>query len=296
MSDKDKTEKIIPQIVHAFNGVPGIDAIVLGGSRATGTANKDSDIDIGIYYDRTLFDLSSFKQKGISLDDEHRKKVITDPGEWGPWINGGGWLNIEGIAVDILFRDTRKVITVIDDCINGKILIDYQCGHPFGFVNSIYMGEVAYCKILSSNNSLISEQKKRLIEFPENYRKASIEKFLWECEFSEQCGRKAIGKGDILYAAGSLFRCAVSLLQVLYAINRMYMLNEKGSLGRLLRQKDAYIPKDFVNDVEAALYGLRKDTIQACFDRIQVQYNEIFRYSNQTMRFMSKLRTPDFFF
>ena len=284
MSDKDKTEKIIPQIVHAFNGVPGIDAIVLGGSRATGTANKDSDIDIGIYYDRTLFDLSSFKQKGISLDDEHRKKVITDPGEWGPWINGGGWLNIEGIAVDILFRDTRKVITVIDDCINGKISIDYQCGHPFGFVNSIYMGEVAYCKILNSNNSLISEQKKRLIEFPENYRKTSIEKFLWECEFSEQCGRKAIGKGDILYAAGSLFRCAVSLLQVLYAINRMYMLNEKGSLGRLLRQKDAYIPKDFVNDVEAALYGLRKDTIQACFDRIQVQYNEIFRYSNQTMR------------
>lgn len=271
----DKTENILTKIVHAFNGVPGIDAIVLGGSRATGTANEDSDIDIGIYYDRALFDPSSFKQKGISLDDEHRKDVITDPGEWGPWINGGGWLNIDGIAVDILFRDTRKVITVIDDCINGKISIDYQCGHPFGFVNSIYMGEVAYCKILSSNSNIISEQKERLMDFPENYRRTAIEKFLWECEFSEQCGRKAIRKGDILYAAGSLFRCAVSLLQVLYAINGMYMLNEKGSLVRLLRQKDAYIPKDFVNDVEAALSGLRIDTMQACFDRIQVQYNEI---------------------
>ena len=51
MSDKDKTEKIITQIVHAFNGVSGIDAIVLGGSRATGTASENSDIDIGIYYD-----------------------------------------------------------------------------------------------------------------------------------------------------------------------------------------------------------------------------------------------------
>lgn len=271
----DQTENMLTKIVHAFKGVPGIDAIVLGGSRATGTANEDSDIDIGIYYDRALFDRSSFKRKGISLDDEHRKDVITDPGEWGPWINGGGWLNIDGIAVDILFRDTLKVITVIDDCINGKILIDYQCGHPFGFVNSIYMGEVAYCKILSNNSNIISEQKERLMDFPENYRKTTIEKFLWECEFSEQCGRKAIRKGDILYAAGSLFRCAVSLLQVLYAINGMYMLNEKGSLVRLLRQKDAYIPKDFVNDVEAALSGLRKDTMQACFDRIQAQYNEI---------------------
>lgn len=277
MSDKDKTEKIITQIVHAFNGVSGIDAIVLGGSRATGTASENSDIDIGIYYDEATFDLTSFRQKAASLDDEHRENVITDPGDWGPWINGGGWLNIDGVAVDILFRDTRKVITVIDDCINGKISIDYQCGHPFGFVNSIYMGEVAYCKILSGNSDTISEQKERLIEFPENYRKACIEKFLWECEFSEQCGRKAIGKGDILYAAGSLFRCAVSLLQVLYAMNRMYMLNEKGSLWRLQRQKDAYIPEDFVNNLESALSDLRKDTIQTCFDRIQVQYNEVIK-------------------
>lgn len=279
----DKIENILTQIVHAFNGVTGIDVIILGGSRATGTANKASDIDIGIYYDEALFDLALFKRKATLLDDEHRKDAITDPGDWGLWINGGGWLKVEGIAVDILFRDTRKVITVINDCINGKISIDYQCGHPFGFVNSIYMGEVVYCKILSSNNSIISEQKKRLREFPEKYRKATIAKFLWECEFSQQCGRKAIEKRDILYAAGSLFRCAVSLLQVLYAVNGMYMLNEKGSLGRLLRQKDAYIPKDFANDMEAALSGLSEDTIQVCFDRIQAQYNEIFRHSNQAL-------------
>lgn len=279
----DRIENILTQIIHAFIGVTGIDAIVLGGSRATGTADKASDIDIGIYYDEASFDLALFKQKAILLDDEHRKDAIADPGDWGPWINGGGWLKIEGIAVDILFRNTRKVIAVINDCINGKISIDYQCGHPFGFVNSIYMGEVACCRILSSNNGLISEQKKRLIEFPESYRKATIEKFLWECEFSQQCGRKAVGKRDILYAAGSLFRCAISLLQVLYAINGMYMLNEKGSLQRLLMQKAAYIPKDFPNDVEAALSGLREDTIQVCFDRIQVQYNEIFRDSNQAL-------------
>lgn len=279
----DKTENILSKIINSFNEIAGIDAIVLGGSRATGTANKDSDVDIGIYYDGASFDLSSFRQKTVSLDDEHRKNIITNPGEWGPWINGGGWLEIDGIAVDMLFRDTRKVITVIDDCIDGKISIDYQCGHPFGFVNSIYMGEVAYCKILCSNNSLITEQKKRLIKLPKNYQKATIEKFLWECAFSGQCGKKAIGKGDVLYAAGSLFRCAVSLLQVLYAINGMYMLNEKGSLERLLKQKEVYIPKDFANDVEAALSGLSKNTMQDCFDRIQVQYNEIFGYSRHML-------------
>ncbi|WP_312642616.1 nucleotidyltransferase domain-containing protein [Hydrogenoanaerobacterium sp.] len=78
MTNKDKIENILTQVVHSFSGVVGIDAIVLGGSHATGTANNDSDIDIGIYYDRELFDLSLFKQKAVSLDDEHRKNVITN--------------------------------------------------------------------------------------------------------------------------------------------------------------------------------------------------------------------------
>lgn len=274
----NKIDNILSQVIHTLSSVAGIDAIVLGGSRATGTANKDSDIDIGIYYNEALFDLSNFREKVTAIDDEHRSNIITDPGEWGPWINGGGWLQIDGIAVDILFRDTSKVITVIDDCINGRITVDYQCGHPFGFVNSIYMGEVAYCKILCNNNSIIPDQKKRLINIPQSYQKAAIEKFLWECEFSMQCGKKAIGKGDVLYAAGSLFRCAISLLQVLYAINGMYILNEKGSLGRLLSQKEAYIPNDFANDIEAALSGLKKETMEECFDRIKVQYNEVNNY------------------
>jgi hypothetical protein len=58
----------------------------------------------------------------------------------------------------------------------------------------------------------------------------------------------------------------------------MYMLNEKGSLGRLLSQKEVYIPKNFADDMEAALTGLSKNTIQDCFDRIQMQYNEICKY------------------
>ena len=97
----DKTENILSKIINSFNEIADIDAIVLGVSRATGTANKDSDIDIGIYYDGASFDLSSLRQKTVSLDDEHRKNIITDPGKWGPWINGGGWLEIDGIAVDI---------------------------------------------------------------------------------------------------------------------------------------------------------------------------------------------------
>ena len=271
-------EGILSQVLQTFQHVAGIDAIVLGGSHATGTANKNSDIDIGVYYDGTNFDLSSFRRLAATLDDQHRKDIITEPGEWGPWIDGGGWLTINGIAVDILFRNTQKVISVINACMDGKITIDYQCGHPFGFVNSIYMGELAYCKILCNNNNLVLDQKKKLAIFPRRYQNAVIERFLWECEFSMKCGTKAISKGDVLYAAGSIFRCGISLLQVLYAMNEMYMLNEKGCLQRLLQQKLAYIPMNFAKDMEAALSDLNINTIADCFDRIEAQYNELSKH------------------
>ena len=42
-------EKLIEKIVHEVSQCTFVKGIVLGGSRATGTANESSDIDIGIY-------------------------------------------------------------------------------------------------------------------------------------------------------------------------------------------------------------------------------------------------------
>jgi len=43
-------EVLIGRLVRAFGGVPGVRAIVLGGSRARGEATEQSDYDIGLYY------------------------------------------------------------------------------------------------------------------------------------------------------------------------------------------------------------------------------------------------------
>ncbi|HPJ02867.1 MAG TPA: nucleotidyltransferase domain-containing protein [Candidatus Limiplasma sp.] len=178
-----KIEAIQHKVICAFRDIRGIDAIVLGGSRVTGTAGPQSDLDIGLYYNHTSLDIESLKQKAAMLDDERRDHVLTNPGEWGPWINGGGWLRINGLSVDILYRSSSRVAEVIDSCMHGTIDIDYQCGHPFGFVSSIYLGEVAYCQILHSNSSIVSDLKAKLVHFPETYQKAAIEKFLWNARF-----------------------------------------------------------------------------------------------------------------
>ena len=225
-------ESLIERIVDKVRQVDGVRAIVLGGSRARGTHTSVSDIDLGIYYGPdSRLDLNALGKVATQLDDEHRKDVITDLGGWGPWINGGGWLIIQSYHVDFLYRDLGKVNVVIDDCLHGKVEIYYQPGHPFGFLSSIYPAEVAVCQPLWDPEGIISELKKKISPYRDSLQKALLQKFAWEINFSIDIARKSVERSDVTYAAGCCFRSVMCMLQVLFAVNKTYWLNEKGAVA-----------------------------------------------------------------
>ena len=98
-------DNIIQLVREKLSSLSFIEGIVLGGSRARGTHTEDSDIDIGIYYHSESLDLDTINQLALELDDEHRSNLIAPPGAWGNWVNGGGWLIIQGYHVDLILRD-----------------------------------------------------------------------------------------------------------------------------------------------------------------------------------------------
>ena len=55
---------------------------MLGGSRATGTATENSDIDIGIYYEKGKVDFEELNITAQQLDDAHREHLICRECEW----------------------------------------------------------------------------------------------------------------------------------------------------------------------------------------------------------------------
>jgi len=227
-----QVDLLIQEIVEAVRQVEGVKAIVLGGSRARGTHTTSSDIDLGVYYDPdSPPDLNALGDVATKLDDEHRSEVITEIGGWGPWINGGGWLTVESYHVDFLYRDLRKVTTIIDECLHGRVEIFYQPGHPLGFVSSMYLAEVAICLSLWDPQGIISELKRKISPYPESLQNALIQKFSWEINFSLEIARKSIERADVTYAAGCCFRSVMCMLQVLFAINETYWLNEKGAVA-----------------------------------------------------------------
>ena len=252
------TQSLINTIVERIKYVDGVNAIVLGGSRARGTHTPKSDIDLCIYYQPNHpLDLEALDRVAAEFDDSHRTGLITPIGGWGPWINGGGWLTIQSRAVDFLYRDLNKVESVIDECLNGQVDMVYQPGHPHGFVSSIYLSEVAVCQPLWEVDGKLSELKKRVHPYPNALQKALIQKFAWEIDFSLKIATKSTERRDVAYAAGCCFRAAACMLQVLFALNEEYCLNEKGAL--LIADKFQVKPKNLRENIESAFTLLSAD-------------------------------------
>jgi predicted nucleotidyltransferase len=220
-------DNIIRLVTEKLSSMPFMEGIVLGGSRARGTHTKDSDIDIGIYYKSESFDINVINQLATELDDEHRSNLVVPPGAWGDWVNGGGWLIINGYHVDLILRDIKRVEQIIKDTEQGIVTANYQTGHPHGYISAMYRGELAIGKIQYANDENFYEFKKQAERYPTALQKGLTEFFMFEAGFSLMFAENNIEKDDVSYVCGHCFRSISSLNQVLFAINKEYCINEK---------------------------------------------------------------------
>ncbi len=243
---------LLDRLVRGLGGVPGIRAIVLGGSRARGEATVQSDYDVGLYYEAdNPIDIGRLAKAAMLLPGTASSSV-TAIGEWGPWINGGAWLAVEGKRVDLLYRDLGKVRGVIEACHAGRIERVYQPGHPHAFVSAIYMGEVARCRVLWDPENVLAGLKRRSEAYPPALAEALIRSFFWEARFALE--NAAHGRGreeDPAYVAGCAFRTIACLCQTLFALNNVYLLNEKGAVEGV--DKLARRPANFAERIGQAI-------------------------------------------
>ncbi|XXX74651.1 nucleotidyltransferase domain-containing protein [Sorangium sp. So ce134] len=251
-----------------LGAIPGVVAVVLGGSRARGAGHPDSDLDLGIYYEpERPPDLAALRALARELSASGAEGAVmplardllgADPGDtvtpvgaWGPWINGGAWLEIEGHRVDWLYRDLARVRRVIEECRAGQVTCDYQPGHPHGFFSSNYLADIHDCRPLFDPAGVLAPLKALVTPYPQALRRALLDRFLWEAGFAIDTAKKAAGRGDAMYVSGCLFRAAACLVQALFALNGRYLANEKGALARARALPRC--PDRFADRVEAML-------------------------------------------
>src|SRR4051812_23615411 len=119
-------------------GLPGACAVVLGGSRATATHRPDSDWDLGVYYRGSERPLDPDDVRGLARAGE-----VSALGEWGPIVNGGPWLTVDGAPVDVLYRDLDQVERWLRDARQGRFEVLLQNGYLVGAPTYLPVGELA---------------------------------------------------------------------------------------------------------------------------------------------------------
>ena len=206
--------------------VPGVRAIALGGSRARGTHHDGSDVDLGLYYDREALDVAGLRD-ATSRFSTAGTVDVAGPGSWGTWVDGGAWLSVEGTAVDWILRDVRRVRGQCERAQRGEFAFHPQPGHPLGFLDVSYAGEVATCVPLADPSGILSALRGLVAPYPAALRTAMVGN-LWQAGFHAVAAVKGIAKRDSAY----VMLCCTSALMLCahawHAAAGRWSTNEKG--------------------------------------------------------------------
>jgi hypothetical protein len=246
------TDPRLREIAGLLVAVRGVEGVMLGGSRARGVAEPDSDVDLGLYY-RPPLDVAGLRALAAALARSRGgadEPTVTRVGAWGPWVDGGGWLTIDDVAVDWLYRDLDRVQRSWRTAQDGRFDVHFQVGHPLGVPDFAYAGEVALGVVLADPSGELTNLQEQATTYPPRLAAAVVDR-LGEADFLLGGLKKSAGRGDVAVVAGTLFRVVGLCAHALHARSGCWVINEKGLIGATGRL--AATPPGFVARVHMIL-------------------------------------------
>jgi predicted nucleotidyltransferase len=203
----------------ALAGLPGVLAVALGGSRASGTARPDSDWDFAIYYRGPGFDPASLA--GLGWDGQ-----IFPIGGWGGGVfNGGAWLRSGGRQIDVHYRDLDDVDFRIAEAEAGRFVIERLAFHLAGIPSYIVVAELAGHRVLRGELPRP--------EFPEALRASAAQRWAAEVTHTlDYAGSAHAGRGHLTETAGAIGTAACQASHAVLAARGEWVTNEKTLVDR----------------------------------------------------------------
>lgn len=244
-------QKILDSICQDLQQIEHVSAIVLGGSYATGRANPNSDLDIGIYYqENNPFNINEI-QKVVDKYAVNENSTVTDFYEWGQWVNGGAWIETSAGKVDLLYRNSNQIRRTIQASLEGILENNFEQQPPYGFSSVFYLAEIESCIPLYDPQHLLTYLKSLIKVYPEPLKKTIIQESLWSAEFTLMAAAGYVEKEDYYAAFGCFTRALKSMVSALFAINENYPIGEKYAIDLL--EKMEHCPKDLKRKINSIL-------------------------------------------
>lgn len=199
-------------------GLPGVSAVSLGGSRASGTHTASSDWDFALYY-RDRFDPEDLRTLGW-------KGTVSEVGGWGGGVfNGGAWLEIDGRRVDVHYRDLTVIEHELAEAREGRFHIEPLMFHLAGIPSYLIVAELAVNHVLRGD--MVRP------DFPPPLRESAPPVWIDRARMTLGYARTAyVEGGKVTEVAGALATAAAMTGHAVLAARGEWITNEKRLLER----------------------------------------------------------------
>lgn len=231
----------IPDLAARLGALPGVVAVVLGGSRTTGRDGDDSDVDLYVYADRPppLAARTLLPGPHASAELDHRF-----------WEPGDAWIDQpSGRVIDVTYRAPGWIEDEL--C---RVLDRHEA--TLGYSTAVWHN-VRTARVLVDPGGWFAElQRRARVPYPEPLRRAVVAKnqpvlSRFSFSFARQI-EDAMRRGDPIAVQHRVTAFLASYVDLLFALNRETHPGEK-RLVAWIEDRCPRRPPDLATRVEALL-------------------------------------------
>lgn len=201
-------------------------AIALAGAHAKGTADAASDIDLYIFAERAK--PRAHRLELIQRVADQGAALWVDDFDSAPW--GGGMDFIyQGTPVEVVGRTLARMDLIVGECLEGKFEIIPATWTSNGYYTFIYLCELSFIQPVWDPDGILAAYQQKAAVYPEPLRRAILETFMgragtWMDNFHYE---SAVRRGDMLFTAPIVLHTVMDMVQVVFALNRVYFTGDK---------------------------------------------------------------------
>ena len=240
-----------------------VEAIALGGSRATGRNDEKSDYDVYVYITG-------------SIDEQVRKSILEKYCRYME-IGNSFWeleddvtLN-DGIDMDIIYRNMdefeKMVSAVVIDCVPWN-----------GYTTCMWHNLITSRIVLDKNGKLTAMQKKYRIPYPKKLKENIISNNLKLLSgmlpsFDLQI-KKAENRGDLVSVNHRVTEFLASYFDIIFALNEMTHPGEK-RMQSICSAECRILPERFDQNLDRLFLGMFRENISDVITDMVVELKRV---------------------
>ena len=257
----------VEDLFEEFRNIPQVEAIALGGSRATGRNDEKSDYDVYVYLTQ-------------SVDESVRKNILNKYCRYME-IGNSFWeleddvtLN-DGIDMDIIYRNLTDFENMISSVVDAYVSWN-------GYTTCMWHNLITSRIVFDKNGKLTALQEKYKIPYPQKLKENIISNNMKLLSgmlpsFDMQI-KKAENRGDLVSVNHRVTEFLASYFDIIFALNEMTHPGEK-RMQSICSKECRILPEKFDENLNRLFTGMFREDISPVICEMVEEVKKIVVYS-----------------